>query len=381
MMSLSGTEICNESVLPLPNLDVKAGERVVVAMSGGVDSSVAAAVCKEQGYDVIGITLQLYDYGKAAGRKGACCAGQDIHDARRVAQNLGIPHYVLDFETRFHESVIEEFADTYLGGETPIPCVLCNQTVKFSDLLSVAKSLNAQALVTGHYVRRVTGLRGVEMHVSSDLERDQSYFLFGTTRKQLSYLRFPLGGLLKAQTRLLAKRFDLAVANKADSQDICFVPNGSYADVIEKLRPGAIEPGEIIDINGNIVGYHEGVINFTIGQRRGLRLGGKSEPFYVLRLNPEQRQVIVGPRQALGRSEFEIRNLNWLWDDEEADVEFRAKLRIRSGHSPVAGVVRQNGCDKAWIKLDEPEVGIAPGQACVIYRKDRVLGGGWIVRG
>ena len=376
--SISGK--AEDSIVPLPTLDVAPGARVVVAMSGGVDSSVTAAVCKAQGYEVVGITLQLYDHGAAVGRKGACCAGQDIHDARRVAEALDMPHYVLDYESRFRESVIDDFADTYLAGETPIPCVRCNQTVKFRDLLSVARDLDAAALATGHYVRRTTGPEGPELHRPADLARDQSYFLFATTHEQLTYLRFPLGDLDKAQTRDLAASFDLPVAAKPDSQDICFVPNGSYADVVAKLRPGAIEPGDIVHVDGQVLGRHDGVIKFTVGQRRGLGVGGEVEPLYVIRLDPESHRVVVGPRETLLGLEFQIRDVNWLRDTPLVGTEFGATVKVRSTHSPVPATIVPDADGGARVFLEEPEAGIAPGQACVFYDEERVLGGGWIIR-
>ena len=365
---------------PLPKIDVAAGSRVVVAMSGGVDSSVTAAVCKARGYEVVGITLQLYDQGVALNRKGACCAGQDIHDARRVAASLGIPHYVLDYEARFRESVIDDFADTYLAGETPVPCVRCNQTVKFRDLVAVARDLGAAALATGHYVRRTLGPAGPEMRRPADLARDQSYFLFATTREQLAYLRFPLGGLDKARTRALAARFDLPVAAKPDSQDICFVPRGSYADVVTRLRPGAIEPGDIVHVDGRVVGRHDGVIGFTVGQRRGLGVGGEAAPLYVVRLEPESRRVVVGPREALLGREFRTRDVNWLRDAPEAGDGIRVAVKVRSTHAPVPAAVVPDEAGGACVVLDRPEAGLAPGQAAVFYDGDRVLGGGWICR-
>ena len=292
-----------------------AGARVVVAMSGGVDSSVTAALVKEAGYEAVGITLQLYDHGAAVGRKGACCAGQDIHDARRVADRLGIPHYVLDYESRFRAAVMDDFADSYLKGETPIPCVRCNQRVKFRDLLETARELGAAALATGHYVRRVDGAGGPELHRAADPARDQSYFLFATTRAQLDFLRFPLGGLPKAETRALAQRLDLPVAAKPDSQDICFVPNGSYARVVERLRPGALEPGEIVHVDGRVLGRHEGIIHFTVGQRRGIGIAdaqGGGEPLYVVRLDAARKRVVVGPKPALAIAGMSLREVNWL---------------------------------------------------------------------
>ena len=366
--------------VPLPSLDVAPGARVVVAMSGGVDSSVTAAICRALGYETVGITLQLYDHGATVSRKGACCAGQDIHDARRVADALDMPHYVLDYESRFRESVIDDFADSYLAGETPIPCVRCNQTVKFRDLLGVAQDLGAAALATGHYVRRASGAGGPEMHRPADLTRDQSYFLFATTQEQLDFLRFPLGELDKAQTRALAAGFDLPVAAKPDSQDICFVPQGSYAAVVSKLRPGAIEPGEIVHLDGQVLGRHDGVINFTVGQRRGLGVGGETEPLYVIRLEPEARQGVVCPRSALLGLDFNIREVNWLGDTPQPGETVHAQVKVRSAHTPAAAAIVPDTSGGARVSLDEPEAGIAPGQACVFYDGDRVLGGGWIVR-
>jgi tRNA-uridine 2-sulfurtransferase len=350
--------------------------RVVVAMSGGVDSSVTAALLAEQGYDVVGITLQLYDHGAAVGRKGACCAGQDIYDARRVADALGVPHYVLDYQKRFESAVIDDFAASYVAGETPIPCVRCNQRVKFRDLLATARELGADALATGHYVRRVIGETGPELHRAVDATRDQSYFLFATTREQLDFLRFPLGDLAKDEVRALARRFALPVAAKPDSQDICFVPDGDYAGVVAKLRPDAIEPGDIVDRDGRVLGRHQGIIHYTIGQRRGLNLGG-GEPLYVLRLEPAARRVVVGPRQALGRASLDVRDVNWL----ELAAPMQAQVKLRSTTAPAEATIRPGReAGTAEVLLDEPQQGVAPGQACVFYRGARVLGGGWIVR-
>jgi tRNA-specific 2-thiouridylase len=353
-------------------------------MSGGVDSSVVAAMLAEAGHDVVGVTLQLYDHGAALQRKGACCAGRDIHDARRVAEAIGIPHYVLDYESRFRESVIDEFADAYLAGATPVPCIRCNERVKFRDLLETAKDLGADFMATGHYVRRLDGPAGPELHRAADAARDQSYFLFSTTKAQLQFLRFPLGGLAsKAETRALAARFGLAVADKPDSQDICFVPDGSYAAVIEKLRPGAAEPGDIVDLEGRVLGRHEGVIRYTVGQRRGLGLGG-GEPLFVVRLDAEGRRVVVGPRAALASRAVPVAEVNWLGDGafEDAPAEgWEVEVRVRSTRPPKPARVHPEGPDRARVELLVPEEGVAPGQACVFYAPDssRVLGGGWIV--
>jgi len=357
--------------------------RVVVAMSGGVDSSVTAAMLAEEGYDVLGITLQLYDHGAAISRKGACCAGQDIHDARRVADRLGIPHYVLDYESRFRQAVMDDFADTYLAGETPIPCVRCNQRVKFRDLLETARDLGADVLATGHYARRVAGPNGPELRRAADPAKDQSYFLFATTRAQLDLLRFPLGGMSKDETRTLAAKFDLPVAAKPDSQDICFVPNGSYAAVVEKLRPGAVGPGEIVHVDGRVLGRHEGIIHFTVGQRRGLGIvdpAAPGEALHVVRLDAAKRRVIVGSRAALATPEFSMREINWLGDAALEEGAIEAHVKIRSAAIPAAATIVSDGSGRARVVFDEPQEGVAPGQACVIYQGDRVLGGGWIER-
>lgn len=356
--------------------------RVLVAMSGGVDSSVVAAELATEGYDVVGVTLQLYDHGAALARKGACCAGRDIHDARRVAETMGFPHYVLDYENVFRESVIDEFADSYLAGATPVPCIRCNERVKFRDLLETAKDLEADCMATGHYIRRQAGDFGPELHAAADPARDQSYFLFSTTRDQLDYLRFPLGHLKsKAETRVLATRHGLAVADKPDSQDICFVPNGNYAAVIEKLRPGAADPGEIVHADGRLLGAHGGVIHYTVGQRRGLGIGGLAEPLYVVRLDVEARRVIVGPKEMLATRRVPIREVNWLGDGAFAEVaEREIAVKIRSTRPPAEATVRPLSETEAEVELLVAEEGVAPGQACVFYQPggSRVLGGGWI---
>jgi len=354
-----------------------AGRRIVVAMSGGVDSSVAAALLQEQGFEIVGVTLQLYDHGAAVGRKGACCAGQDIHDAARVAETLGIPHYVLDYEERFRAAVIDDFADSYLRGETPIPCVRCNERVKFPDLLEVARDLGAEALATGHYARRIVGPHGPELHRARDATRDQSYFLYRTTRAELDSLRFPLGDSTKDETRALARRLALPVAAKPDSQDICFVPNGSYAATVAKLRPGGIEPGDIVGLDGEILGRHDGIIHFTVGQRKGVGISA-GEPLYVVRLEPATRRVVVGPRAALARRRVPLRDVHWL-DAAPPIPGQNIEVKLRSAQPAVPARLYVDGHAGEAV-LNEPAFGVAPGQACVFYQGTRVLGGGWILR-
>jgi tRNA-specific 2-thiouridylase len=361
-------------VARLMNADFQLGRpsgqaRIVVAMSGGVDSSVVAALAARSGAEVIGVTLQLYDHGAAVERSRTCCAGQDIYDARAVAERLGIAHYVFDYESRFRDSVIERFADEYARGRTPIPCVACNQGVKFTDLLGLARDLGADCLATGHYVRRIVGPLGPELHRAADPARDQSYFLFATTREQLDFLRFPLGGLPKPLVREIAADLDLPVAAKPDSQDICFVPNGDYAAVVRKVRPEAAQPGEIVDLDGRVLGEHRGLIHFTVGQRRGLDIGGRAAPLYVVRLEPEARRVVVGPKEALAVSAARLSAVNWLGEAERGGLT--AKVRSMARPVPVS-------FDGQAIHFDSPEYGVAPGQAAAIYHRDRLLGGGWI---
>jgi tRNA-uridine 2-sulfurtransferase len=349
--------------------DDLSGKRIVVAMSGGVDSSVVAALAARTGAETIGVTLQLYDHGSAVKRAGACCAGQDIRDARAVADKLGIAHYVFDHESQFRETVIDHFADEYMAGRTPIPCVRCNMGVKFTDLFRLAKELGADCLATGHYVRRVEGAGGAELHRAADLARDQSYFLFATTQDQLNYLRFPLGDMPKPMVREIATELGLIVAAKPDSQDICFVPDGDYASVVRKIRPDADTGGEIVHINGDVLGEHKGLIHYTVGQRKGLDIGGQPVPLYVVRLDAAARRVYVGPRAALAVAGARIVDGNWL-----ANVQGRPLFaKVRSMAKPVPARI-----DGEWLRFDTPELGVAPGQAAVFYDGDRVLGGGWI---
>ena len=346
-----------------------AGKRIVVAMSGGVDSSVVAALAARSGAETIGVTLQLYDHGSAVKRAGACCAGQDIRDARAVADKLGIAHYVFDHESQFRESVIDHFADEYMAGRTPIPCVRCNMGVKFTDLFRLARELGADCLATGHYVRRVEGPAGAELHRAADPARDQSYFLFATTQHQLDYLRFPLGGMPKPHVRAIAQEMGLVVAMKPDSQDICFVPDGDYASVVRKIRPDAEVGGDIVHLDGRTLGQHKGLIHYTVGQRKGLEVGGQPVPLYVIRLDPTTQRVIVGPREALAVQAARVIDANWLADI--ADRPVMAKVRSMSRPVPAR-------MDGEWLRFDAPEYGVAPGQAAVLYDGDRVLGGGWI---
>ena len=367
----------NSLYLPGP----PAQTRVVVAMSGGVDSSVVAAMLSLEGYDVIGITLQLYDHGEATARTGSCCAGQDIHDARRVAAAIDIPHYVLDYERRFRDAVIQDFADSYVAGETPIPCVQCNQSVKFKDLLGRAKDLGADAMATGHYIVNRPGSQGWELHRGRDADRDQSYFLFATTPEQLAFLRFPLGDMHKDEVRDLAREWNLPVAQKADSQDICFVPTGRYTQVVEKLRPDAAEPGDIVHIDGRKLGRHNGIINYTIGQRRGIGMPAP-EPLYVIRINAERREIVVGPREALLTHWVKLRDVNWLGDGTlTADAPRHIHAKVRSTRAPQPAELHRRDAE-TWVRLIDGEDGVSPGQACVFYDGAddgaRVLGGAWI---
>ncbi len=346
-------------------------------MSGGVDSSATAALLVAYGFDVVGITLQLYDHGASAGRSGTCCAGRDIYDAARVTERLGIPHFVLDYESRFRAAVIDDFADSYARGETPVPCIRCNQRVKFQDLLSTARDLGASALATGHYARRISGPDGPELHRACDVARDQSYFLFATTREQLKFLRFPLGSLHKNETRETARRFDLPVADKPDSQDICFVPNGSYARLVERLRPEVRQPGEIVNRDGRVLGRHNGIARFTVGQRKGLGIAA-GEPLYVLQIEPEGR-VVVGPRGALEETRVSLAELNWLTTPVANGTQVAAKLRSTQRPTP-ATLYLGTRVGEAELVFDTPPGAVAPGQAAVLYDGERVLGGGWIRR-
>ena len=370
-------------MLPLADIDLAgnpADHRIVVAMSGGVNSSVAAALLARAGFDVVGITLQLYDHGQASGKKGACCAGQDVRDAARVAERLGIAHYVLDYDARFREAVIEDFADSYRRGETPVPCIRCNERVKFRDLLETARELGASALATGHYARRVPGPDGPQLHRAHDAARDQSYFLYRTRRAELDFLRFPLGDLDKTETRALAREFALPVAEKPDSQDICFVTHGSYAALVTRLRPEAGEPGDIVDSAGHVLGQHQGIAHFTVGQRKGLGVSAV-EPLFVLRVEPASRRVVVGPKSALGERRIALAEVNWLGTPLAAGgVPVAAKLR--SAQPPVPAMLYPGAATtgEAELVLDAPAGAVAPGQAAVLYDGERVLGGGWIRR-
>ncbi|WP_278070960.1 tRNA 2-thiouridine(34) synthase MnmA [Brevundimonas sanguinis] len=359
------------------------GARVVAAMSGGVDSTVVAALLHKAGYDVVGVTLQLYDHGEALKKKGACCAGQDIHDARLAADLIGIPHYVLDYESRFKDAVIDQFADSYLKGQTPVPCIRCNQTVKFRDLLDVARDLGAEAMATGHYVRRATHGNRSQMRKAVDHSRDQSYFLFATTQDQLDYLRFPLADLEKPQVRGVAASLGLRIASKPDSQDICFVPTGDYRTLIDRLRPQGREAGDIVHMDGRVLGRHSGITDYTIGQRRGLNVA-VGEPLFVVKLDPDNRRVIVGPREALLTARLTLEETNWLGD--QATIEEAARdgapvlARVRSTRQPSPARLAFAD-DAVQVVFDQGEEGVAPGQACVLYDPaddERVLGGGFI---
>ncbi|MDA0764421.1 MAG: tRNA 2-thiouridine(34) synthase MnmA [Proteobacteria bacterium] len=375
----------------IEDMDLKgspSNHRIVVAMSGGVDSSVTAAILVEAGFDVIGLTMQLYDHGQALKKKGACCAGSDINDARLVASQLDIPHYVLNYENLFKDKVIEDFADSYLRGETPIPCIRCNQTVKFTDMVERAKQLGASAMATGHYIRRRIFLGYPNLFKGLDETKDQSYFLFATTKKQLEFLRFPLGSLTKEETRMVARRHGLNVAEKPDSQDICFVPEGKYADVVRKLRPGNIECGNIIDVEGKVLGQHNGIIDYTIGQRKGLGIGGRkgieddNTALYVIGLDSKKHNVTVGPKELLACNKINISECNWIIDDPKK-TKFNVLVKLRNSSTPVSGVINvniDNGTSE--LNFDEPQYGISTGQAAVFYNIEEhshVLGGGWIV--
>jgi tRNA-uridine 2-sulfurtransferase len=344
------------------------GSRIVVAMSGGVDSSVVAVLAASTGAEVIGVTMQLYDHGEAVKRTGSCCAGQDIYDASVVADRLGIAHYVLDYESRFRDGVIDRFADEYARGRTPVPCISCNQGVKFVDLIAFAREVGADCLATGHYVRRVVNGDRIELHRAADPSRDQSYFLYGTSAEQLRYLRFPLGDLAKSEVRRIALEAGLPVASKPDSQDICFVPDGDYASLVKRLRPETEAPGDIVDLDGRVLGRHRGVVHFTVGQRRGIEVGGSPEPLYVVRIEPETRRLVVGPRSALAVGRLRVDELNWIGEDQR-----EVSVKVRSLAPAVAASI-----DGDWVAFSKPEYGVAPGQAAVFYDGSRVLGGGWI---
>lgn len=354
--------------------------RVIVAMSGGVDSSVVACLLKQEGYDVIGITLQLYTHNTSSIKRNSCCAGVDINDAKNVARKIGIPHYVFNYEDRFKQDVIDSFADSYTRGFTPIPCVTCNQTVKFKDMLKASERMGADCMATGHYIQRLQGQKNAELHRGADIGKDQSYFLFATTQKQVDFLRFPLGRLRKVETRALAKRYGLSVSDKPDSQDICFVPNGGYANLIKKLRPDSVRPGNIVHVDGTVLARHDGIVNYTVGQRRGLGIGGRPQdasPLYVIKILPDSSTVVVGPKRALVKHHIFLSHVNWIDDEPLADTPRSLLVKIRSSMTPKkARIVRRNG--KVQVSFCDPELGVSKGQACVFYNQTRLLGGGWI---